>query len=86
MISVKIMTLRKIVSLTLFISALIVFVTGVIMYLESTKTLYRIVEFVPADKICMLHTYSGFIASGLGIIHIYLNWAALRSYLRSLFK
>ena len=82
----KTMTLRKIVSITLFISALIVFITGIILYLQSTKALYRLVEFIPADKICILHEYSGFVASGLGIIHIYLNWAAIKNYFKTLFK
>ncbi len=82
----KIMTLRKIVSITLFISSLIVFVTGVILYFESTRALYRIVEFIPADKIRVLHVYSGFVASGLGIIHVYFNWTAIKNYFKSLFK
>lgn len=74
--------LRRIVSILLFIVSIIVFVTGVILYLKTTNVLYTLVEWASTKSVVTLHTYSGFAMVGLALIHIYLNWPALKSYFK----
>ena len=72
-------TIRRISSILLFVSAIVVFVTGLLLLLQTTTVLYK---YVPSNaNIRMLHTYSSFIASGISIVHVYLNWNTLKRYL-----
>jgi len=74
--------LRRIVSICLLISALLVFVSGIILYLRTTNVLYRAVVWMPGWIVDDIHIYAGFVVSGLAIMHVYLNWNALKSYFK----
>lgn len=74
--------IRRIVSICLLISAILVFISGVVLYLRTTNVLYRAVIWIPAWIIDYIHVYAGFVASGLAIIHVYLNWNALKNYFK----
>ena len=76
---VSIYQIRRIVSIILFVSWIISFITGVILYLKTTKIIYKGLEILPSPG--LLHTYSSFIMSGVAIIHMYLNWNCIKSYL-----
>lgn len=78
----NIVQLRRIVSILLFIALIIVSFTGIILYLKTTNVLYTLVEWAPTKSIDTLHTYSGFAMAGLALIHVYLNWTALKSYFK----
>ncbi len=80
--AVNIYGLRRIVSICLLISAILVFVSGIVLYLRTTHVLYRAVIWIPAWIIDDIHVYAGFVVSGLAIIHVYLNWNALKNYFR----
>jgi len=75
----RIVVLRKVVSLTLFILWLITGFTGVLLLIGSL--LARIGIYVPT-AIPDIHTYVGFGAFGISVVHIALNWDALKSYVR----
>ncbi|NPA98851.1 MAG: DUF4405 domain-containing protein [Crenarchaeota archaeon] len=78
----NIYTVRRIVSICLLISAILVFISGIILYLRTTHVLYRAVVWIPGWAIDNIHVYAGFVVSGLAIIHVYLNWNALKSYFK----
>ena len=78
---VSIYTVRKIVSIVLLIAWIITCFTGLVLYLYTTKVLYKHVLFLSSNNIRMLHTYVSFIAFGTSILHIYLNWNAIKVYL-----
>jgi len=72
-----IVTLRKIVSIILLILWLITGITGTMLLVGSL--LARVGIYVPT-VIPDIHTYIGFGAFGVSVIHIALNWDALKSY------
>ncbi len=74
--------IRRIVSICLLISAILVFISGIVLYLRTTNVLYHAVIWIPAWIIDYIHVYAGFVASGLAIIHVYLNWNALKNYFK----
>ena len=76
---VSIYQVRRIVSIILLVSWIISFITGVILYLKTTKIIYKGLEILPTPR--LLHTYSSFIMSGIAIIHMYLNWNSIKRYL-----
>ena len=76
---VSIYQVRRIISLILLFAGLVSFITGLILFLKTTKVIYGAIEFLPSPR--LLHTYSSFIASGAAIIHIYLNWNCIKRYL-----
>ncbi len=73
----KIVKLRAIVSLLLFITFIIVFLTGLKLYLINPQ-LARLRLHGPNGfgKIALknVHTYVGFLMSGLVIVHLFLNF------------
>lgn len=73
---------RMVVSFGLLITAALVMLTGVVLYLSTTQYLYRVVAWFPADKADMIHTYAGFVMAGLSVVHVYLNWGSIKSYIR----
>lgn len=81
----NVIKVRKVTSLTLLVSWVLSFVSGFILFIKSTATLYWLVP-VDAAIISTLHTYSSFVMAGASIMHIYLNKNAIMQYLRSLKK
>ncbi len=73
-----ILIIRRYTSLTLFMSWLIVGVTGFLLLISPLLT--RLGYYIPSI-ITDLHTYAGFTSLGISVIHISLNWNALKSYL-----
>jgi len=73
----QVVTLRKIVSLLLFVLWIVTGITGTLLLVGSLLT--RIGIYVPT-AIPDIHTYIGFGAFGISVIHIALNWDALKSY------
>jgi len=73
---------RMVVSFGLLITAALVILTGVVLYLSTTQYLYRVVAWFPATLADDVHTYAGFVMAGLTIAHIYLNWGSIKSYIR----
>ncbi len=71
----NLVTVRKIVSLSLLVSWIVTGVTGYMLSLAKLGIALN--PLVPR-----IHEYAGFVALGLSIIHIYLNMGALKSYLR----
>ncbi len=76
--------IRRIVSMALFLASMLVFASGAILFLKTTNVLYRVVDWVPTNIVDEVHTYAGFVISGLAVIHIYLNWPTLKSYFKLL--
>jgi len=74
----RIIILRKAVSLLLFILWIVTGVTGILLLIGTL--LARIGIYLPT-AIPNLHTYIGFGAFGISVIHIALNWDALKSYM-----
>ncbi|ASJ17013.1 hypothetical protein A3L04_07985 [Thermococcus chitonophagus] len=72
------MRLRMFVSIVLFFLWLITGITGTILLLG------RLFPSLPVEVSDTLHIYLGFAFFGLSVVHIYLNWAALKSYFRKL--
>jgi len=75
--------LHMIISTLLLFTSVIVLVTGIILYLKTTNILSMPVRHVPMKSISTIHIYFGFITAGIALIHVYLNWPALKSYFRS---
>ncbi len=73
---------RRIVSLILLFIGIISFIAGLMLLLYSTNILYKIEAFIPALLVRKLHTISSFTVSGAAVIHIYLNWKSIKSYLK----
>ncbi len=73
--------LRRITSLTLLVTWIITLVTGTSLLLSGTKTLYWLAPIDPSTA-AMLHTYVSYIMSGAIVVHLYLNWSALKSYIK----
>ncbi len=69
--------IRKYTSLTLLISWLVAAVTGSLLLISPL--LARIGYYLP-PAIPDLHTYVGFVALGISVIHIALNWNVLKAY------
>lgn len=77
------MRLRQIVVFTLLIAGTITFVTGLILYLMPKgrgATVFGLTKREWADY----HTYASFIASGAAIIHVAVNWRAIKYYIKKL--
>ncbi len=81
----NVVKVRKATSITLLVSWILSFVSGFILFIKSTSSLYWLVP-VNAAKVSMLHTYSSFVMAGASILHIYLNKNAIVQYLKSLKK
>jgi hypothetical protein len=73
--------LRMCVSLLLVVLWLITGVTGVMLFLAPSAGSGRAVH---ASRAAMLHTYFGLASLALSMVHIALNWRALKAYLRRL--
>ncbi len=69
--------IRKFTSLTLLIAWLVTAVTGTLLLISSL--LARLGYYLP-PALPDLHTYAGFVALGISVIHITLNWNALKTY------
>ncbi len=74
--------IRMVVSLGLLVTATLIILTGIILYLNTTESLYRLVEWFPVALADDIHTYAGFVMAGLTIIHIYLNCGSKESYIK----
>ncbi len=73
----RIIVLRRIVSLLLFVLWVITGITGILLLVGPL--LAKVGIYVPT-VIPGVHTYVGFGAFGISVIHIALNWDALKSY------
>ena len=69
--------LRRFVSLTLLIAWVVTGVTGTLLLISGlvARLGHRVPPIVPD-----IHTYAGFVALGISVIHLALNWNALKSY------
>jgi len=74
---------RRVVSLILLATFIIVAVTGVILLFKSSIALYRLVP-VKGLLAAKLHEYAAFVMTGAGIIHAYLNRHSIKSYVKAL--
>ncbi len=74
----RIIVLRKIVSLSLFVLWVVTGITGILLLIGPL--LAKIEVYVPT-VIPGIHTYVGFGALGISMIHIALNWDVLKSYM-----
>ena len=74
---------RQIATIVMFIAAVIVIFTGVVLYMlpEGTKSTE-----LGKGLLLDIHTYAGFIASGIFVIHVYLNRRPLTRYFKEIFK
>lgn len=73
----RIIVLRRIVSLLLFVLWVITGITGILLLIGSL--LAKVGIYVPTI-IPDIHTYVGFGAFGISVVHLALNWDALKSY------
>jgi cytochrome b subunit of formate dehydrogenase len=78
-VKMRIIVLRRIVSLSLFVLWVITGITGILLLIGPllAKIGIYVLTVIPD-----IHTYVGFGAFGISVIHIALNWDALRSYMR----
>lgn len=74
---------RQIATIVMFMAAVIVVFTGIVLYTlpEGTKRTE-----LGKDLLLNIHTYAGFIASGMLVIHVYLNRRPLTRYFKEIFK
>ena len=74
---------RQIVTIVMFIAAIVVIFTGIILYTlpEGTKSTE-----LGKGLLLDIHTYAGFIAAGMFPIHVYLNRRPLTRYFKEIFK
>ncbi len=77
-VRMRIIVLRRIVSLLLFALWVVTGITGTLLLMGSL--LAKVGIYVPT-VIPDVHTYIGFGAFGISVIHIALNWDALKSYI-----
>ncbi len=75
----QVIILRRIVSLLLFTLWVITGITGILLLMGPL--LAKVGIYVPTI-IPDIHTYIGFGAFGVSVIHVALNWDALKSYVR----
>ncbi len=74
--------LRMCVSLVLFILWLITGITGTILLVGPLTA--KLGHPLPVSTADTLHTYFGFAFFGLSIVHVALNWSALKTYFKNL--
>jgi len=74
---------RQIVTIIMFLTAILIVFTGIILYIlpEGTKNTE-----LGKGLLLGIHTYTGFIASGMFLIHAYLNRSPLTRYFKGIFK
>ncbi len=86
----NIIKIRAILSLVLLIAFLFVLFTGVGLYFSPSERIARELNwsFLGFNKwqLEKLHTLSGFIMSGLVMIHFFLNYKLFLSEIKTLFK
>lgn len=76
--------MRMWVSLALFVTWLITGITGVILLVAPLAVQYGIN--LPVDTADTIHSYVGFMFFGLSFVHLALNWGAMKTYFRRMFK
>ncbi|WP_297536641.1 DUF4405 domain-containing protein [Thermococcus sp.] len=74
--------LRMCVSLVLFALWLITGITGTILLLGPLTA--KLGHPLPVSTADTLHEYFGFAFFGLSVVHVTLNWNALKSYFKRL--
>lgn len=86
----SVVKIRAIVSLFLIILFIIVLISGVGIHVAPPCRVAREIgwKFLGFDKFTLeiIHTWSGFVMSGLIIIHLALNWKTLICEVKSLFR
>lgn len=86
----SVVKIRAIVSLFLIILFIIVLISGVGIHVALSCRVAREIgwKFFGFDKFTLeiIHTWSGFVMSGLIIIHLALNWKTLICEVKSLFR
>ncbi|AEH24871.1 DUF4405 domain-containing protein [Pyrococcus yayanosii] len=71
--------LRMWVSIVLFFLWLITGISGTVLLLGP------LFPSLPVSLMDTIHMYAGFAFFGLSVVHIALNWGALKSYFRKVF-
>ncbi len=74
--------LRMWVSLILFVLWLITGISGVFLLIGPLAA--RLGASLPVALMDTIHTYVGFAFFGLSVVHLALNWPAMKSYFRRL--
>ncbi|WP_297090265.1 DUF4405 domain-containing protein [Thermococcus sp.] len=74
--------LRMWVSLILFVLWLITGISGVFLLIGPLAA--RLGVSLPVSLMDTVHTYVGFAFFGLSVVHLALNWPAMKSYFRRL--
>ncbi len=74
--------LRMWVSLILFFLWLITGISGVFLLMAPILVYFKVS--LPMSLIDALHVYLGFAFFGLSVVHIALNWPAMKSYFKKL--
>ncbi|WP_461865450.1 DUF4405 domain-containing protein [Thermococcus sp.] len=74
--------LRMWVSLILFFLWLVTGISGVFLLIAPLLAYFKIS--VPMSLIDTLHIYLGFAFFGLSVVHIALNWPAMKGYFKRL--
>jgi magnesium-transporting ATPase (P-type) len=78
---------RKIVSLTLLLSALCMLLTGLVLFIQPHGSVARWLNWsllsLNKDQWSAVHVNMGVLMISLSILHLYLNWKPLLAYLRN---
>jgi len=83
-----ILRLRQIIVILLLITGLITVISGIALFLAPSGpgSNERIILGLRKYKWTNLHTYISFVTTGLAIMHISINWRALKYYLTHITK
>ncbi|AHF79485.1 DUF4405 domain-containing protein [Thermococcus paralvinellae] len=76
--------LRMWVSLTLFVLWLITGITGIFLLIGPLFAKWGIS--LPISLMDTIHIYVGFAFFGLSVVHVALNWSAMKNYFRKLMQ
>ncbi len=82
------LTIRKITAIILFVSAIFVIVSGILLYSAPSGrgSGEAIALGLTKDTWIDLHVWSGFIASGCLVVHLYMNRRPLIRYMKDVFS